>query len=313
MSNDSLSDFISFLFPFEIWSVVGSSITGFVLAVMMLTGIYLVILYLEKTWHLPGAWNPWVIFWGLMLNFLLVLLLAWWFGPFDFFGIEFLSTTPNTCVGNKGSLEGGLCYENCRDGYHGFGVRCYANTYGIGVGTVIGLEPCPEETDGQGGWTNLGLTCSRWKRECVKWGPLFGATWWTGCVETVGRLDKGGLCPGPQDFSGNYDEEIKKWKKANDKPDPIRNPQTGEMETEAEAKAAGHKTCEDIEIVGKDKHTERIDGLCYKKCPSDYPNHVPGMPYLCYKGGDLSYHRGGGSAPPLFRILKKYAIGNLFG
>ena len=84
------------------------------------------------------------------------------------------------------------------------------------------------------------------------------------------------------------------------------------METAVEANAAGHKTCADIDIV-KGKHTERIDGLCYKKCPSDYPYHVPGMPYLCYKGGELSYDRGAGSPPPLFRLFEKYPIGNIFG
>lgn len=46
---------------------------------------------------------------------------------------------------------------------------------------------------------------------------------------------------------------------------------------------------------------EMKDGLCYKKCPSNLPNRVPGMPYLCFKGTrGLSYGRGVGDVPPLF-------------
>lgn len=51
------------------------------------------------------------------------------------------------------------------------------------------------------------------------------------------------------------------------------------------------------------EHTELKAGLCYKKCPSDKPNDVPGMPYLCMSGGrGLSYGRGAGEVPPLFRF-----------
>ena len=45
---------------------------------------------------------------------------------------------------------------------------------------------------------------------------------------------------------------------------------------------------------------ENVDGLCYKKCPEGM-QHVPSMPYLCYKGKrGLSYGRGVGDVPPLF-------------
>jgi hypothetical protein len=45
---------------------------------------------------------------------------------------------------------------------------------------------------------------------------------------------------------------------------------------------------------------EEVDALCYKKCP-DGMRHVPGMPYLCFKGSrGLSYGRGVGDPPPLF-------------
>ena len=46
---------------------------------------------------------------------------------------------------------------------------------------------------------------------------------------------------------------------------------------------------------------EEVDALCYKKCPSDKPRRVPGMPYLCFSGQrGLSYDRGVGDVPPIF-------------
>ena len=48
-------------------------------------------------------------------------------------------------------------------------------------------------------------------------------------------------------------------------------------------------------------HPDFISGLCYRKCPKHIPNHVPGMPYLCFKGTrGLSYGRGAGTVPPIF-------------
>ena len=49
------------------------------------------------------------------------------------------------------------------------------------------------------------------------------------------------------------------------------------------------------------EHKDQVAGLCYKRCPADKPRHVPGMPYLCFKGTrGLSYGRGAGDVPPLF-------------
>ena len=45
---------------------------------------------------------------------------------------------------------------------------------------------------------------------------------------------------------------------------------------------------------------ENKDGLCYRKCPKNLPDRIPGMPYLCAKlSRGLSYGRGVGSVPPL--------------
>ena len=49
--------------------------------------------------------------------------------------------------------------------------------------------------------------------------------------------------------------------------------------------------------------TDLTEGICYKPCPKDKPNSVNGMPYLCYKGSQgLSYGRGAGTVPPLWRF-----------
>jgi hypothetical protein len=55
-------------------------------------------------------------------------------------------------------------------------------------------------------------------------------------------------------------------------------------------------------------HTDRVDGMCYRKCPESKPKHLPGMPYLCYVGGDLSYGRGVGKVPKLIRVAGKYPL-----
>jgi hypothetical protein len=300
MSSDP--DIWSLLFPPDIWNPIGgfmsSTLTLASTLGMILVVLYLGLLYFDTTKNIPGAWNPWVLFWIVVVGGLVFLVIAWALSPIKLFGVEIFSSSPNTCVGNKGSLEGGLCYNNCKTGYHGFGVRCYADTFGVGPGTVVGLEPCRD------GYETVGLICSNLRWNGCKYNTIIG------CIGGLdggiyGRLDNGGVCPGPQDF-GNFDAEYKGWKDSYDKGDPVIDPKTGEMETAAQATSLGHKTCSDIDKIGSDKHVDKVDGMCYKKCPKDYPEHVPGMPYLCYKGGELSYDRGGGMAPPLFRFFGKY-------
>lgn len=165
-------------------------------------------------------------------------------------GYEVFSWTPHTCPKDKPDLDAGLCYEKCRDGYHGVGPVCWASSENVGVGTPVALEDCPA------GWSNDGLTCRepmRWDGCCNK--GLFGECY--GCLrggEVKGRLNSGGKCPGP----------------------------------------------------GGSDYVDKVDGLCYRKCPAHLPNRVPGMPYLCYKGGDLSYPRGAGKIPSMLRLIKKY-------
>jgi hypothetical protein len=305
------ADAFEFMFPSEIWAPVGSILGGSTQnATTILTAAaigYAVLFYIDKTKEIPGAWNPWVIFWIVVILIVVFLIVAYMLSPVELPYIgEVLSAAPNSCVGNKSSLEDGLCYNNCRQGYHGYGVRCYVDSVDVGVGTPVGLEPCPENTDGQGDWTNMGLTCTRWKNQCHLWGVPSIKQWWTGCAETVGRLDHGGVCPGPADFDGS-EELYPNWKRSKDKPDPTVDPVKG-MESAADAAKLGHKQCADVEEVNRRPHTEYVDGLCYAKCPPDYPLRIPGMPYKCYKGGELSYDRGGGSIPPMFRFLHRYPV-----
>ena len=52
---------------------------------------------------------------------------------------------------------------------------------------------------------------------------------------------------------------------------------------------------------GYSEHKDNVASLCYRRCPAELPNRVPGMPYLCFKGTrGLSYGRGVGEVPPLW-------------
>jgi hypothetical protein len=301
----NITEMWTFLFPADIWDPIlawimpGFSAVWVMFLVMAIT--YIVILYGEKTYTFPGAWNPWVIFWAFLTLFIVFLVVAWYISPVKLFGIEIMSTTPNTCVGQKSSLEAGLCYNNCKPGFHGALTGCYADSVNVGTGTVVGLEPCT------GDYRPEGLLCSSVRWNSCKWKTIIG------CIggfdgNVYGRLDSGGVCPGPQDFGGNFDGEYKEWKRMHDKPDPTIDPTTKLPETDEEAAAAGHKTSGDIAALGTDKHTKKVDGMCYKECPPEYPERIPGMPYLCYKGGPLSYDRGVGDIPRLFRLFGKYAF-----
>lgn len=181
-------------------------------------------------------------------------------------GMKIFSITPDTCNGVKDEYQDGLCYERCRTGFHGVGPVCWADTTNIGIGKAVGLEPC------QPGWINDGLTC----RKPIRCEPINtnGSIWpwnWTGggCSggQVVGRLNNGGVCDWPDKG------ELPNWlvDKSDNNNWVATNPQ-------------------------------KIDGLCYAKCPPDKPNHVPGMPYLCMAGDQLSYGRGVGDVPPLFHF-----------
>jgi hypothetical protein len=184
---------------------------------------------------------------------------------FSMFGREIVNISippfsENTCKPDQ-ELQAGLCYQRCRSGYNGVGPVCWAISENVGIGTVIGLEDCPN------GWYTEGLICREpitggCKTHCDgNWSWSDGGFCHTRCEplrggRLRGRLDGGGKCPGPQ--GGDY--------------------------------------------------YDRVDGMCYRRCPAKLPKHIPGMPYLCYAGGDLSYGRGVGKIPKLIRVAGKYPL-----
>ena len=64
---------------------------------------------------------------------------------------------------------------------------------------------------------------------------------------------------------------------------------------------------------GGKQFTDKIAGLCYKQCPSNKPKRIPGMSYLCYAGGPLSYGRGVGKIPSVARLAGRYVSKDIIG
>ena len=234
----------------------------------------------------------------ILMIFTVVLIIGAIFAPISIFGVEIVNFTPNTCPPTHPDRNGLLCYTNCPPGYHGVGPVCWADTYDRGIGTPVGLEPCPD------GWINDGLIC----RNPIRCDPIdtHGSPWpwnWTGggCRggELKGRLDGGGVCPGPVDAGGldRFDGWYKEWKNASQKKDP-----TGQYCKDCDRTKVGEKTKAEVAIT-HNKHSDKKDGLCYKPCPSGMTS-VPGMPYLCMKEGiELSRPRDAGRVPSLVRLF----------
>ncbi len=186
-------------------------------------------------------------------------------------GTRLFSTTPDTCPQDKSDLQDGLCYEPCAEGYHGVGPVCWADTKNIGVGTMAKLNSCSEMGLGSE-YRDDPLTC--WKDlKCE-----------TGSGLDFFRFDKW-KCSGP-DLKGKTLSC------------PGNQPAFFSLFTSA---LSGSNEKPDLKA-----YTDLVDGLCYKPCPKEKPNHVKGMPYLCYKQRDantgLSYGRGAGTIPPLFHF-----------
>jgi hypothetical protein len=182
-------------------------------------------------------------------------------------GTRLFSTTPDTCPLDRPVLDAGLCYEKCDEGYHGVGPVCWADTVNIGPGVLAEAKPCSEMGLGPE-YRDDPLTC--WKDlKCTTkcdgtWDWSSGGFCKTKCTGPDLKL-KGLKCPGRFQLSF------------------LTKLLGGDSDTS--------------------KNTDLVDGLCYKQCPKDKPNHVPGMPYLCMKGKrGISYGRGAGTVPPLFHF-----------
>jgi len=196
------------------------------------------------------------------------------------FGYPILSTYPNTCPPTHPDRNGLLCYKPCPTGRHRVGDVCWADTKEIGIGTPVGLEPCPS------GWNNWGLVC----QEPIKWELRYGWLYVPSGGNLKGRLDGGGNCPGPQDAGGlpNYESWYDRWSNANKK-----KPRTEKKCSEPRGAHGEERTCDEEKLVKEGVHTEWLNifangnrdikpGMCYKPCPKGM-THVPLMPYLCVK------------------------------
>lgn len=135
----------------------------------------------------------------------------------------------------------------------------------------IGIGKVIGMADCPQGWSNDGLTC----RE-----PLSG-----GCstyCDGNWSWDDGGFC--------------------HTKCSPITGGRTwGRLGPELGPKCPGPQG-------GIEGAEEPVDGMCYNKCPAEYPRHMPAMPYLCGRDGPLTYDRGAGKVPAVFRVAGKYPI-----
>lgn len=73
-------------------------------------------------------------------------------------GTRLFGITPDTCPENKPELEAGLCYKPCKQGYHGVGPVCWADTFGTGVGWIPMLKTRKQTTTS---WGSIGCTGGR--------------------------------------------------------------------------------------------------------------------------------------------------------
>jgi hypothetical protein len=203
-------------------------------------------------------------------------------------GTRLFSTTPDTCPLDRPVLDAGLCYEECDEGYHGVGPVCWASTKDIGPGILAEFMTCLEtigEKDG-GQYEDWGLLCHK-PLKCVSFcdgdsRDAFGRCWaWDLRIECSGpdfKL-KGLKCPGRINPAVAFNF-------------------LGDLVSDIFGDGAGDFFKTDVT-----KYKDLVDGMCYKKCPEEKPNHINGAPYLCTKGTrGLSYSRGAGTVPPLFHF-----------
>lgn len=196
-------------------------------------------------------------------------------------GTRVFGTTPDTCPESHPSLEAGLCYRECYEGYHALATTCWADTKDIGSGFQPRHLSCEES--GYPGYTNTGLFCQ--KGLSIDTGGSWKAWEWKAELDI--RERKWECPPEASPFKGMVEG--------------LQKALTDATSSEEIGNLGGV-----LEILKKssyESYTDKVDGYCYRKCPADKPNHLPGSPWLCYNGrhGEgLSYDRGVGLVPDLF-------------
>ena len=212
-------------------------------------------------------------------------------------GTRLFSTTPDTCPLDRPVLDAGLCYKECEEGYHGIATTCWANTKDIGPGIMADFRNCTAkyEEGGMGlddAYIDIGLLCFKPLKctsRCVSdKRDAFGRCWaWDLRISCEGPdvKPKGLKCPG-RTFQLTMLTDI-----------------LGEGLGKLSEALGGDSSFGSKLKTDVNNFPDLVDGLCYRKCPEDKPNHITGFGYLCTKGErGLSYDRGAGTVPPLFHF-----------
>jgi hypothetical protein len=296
---------VSYVFPPELWTPFTSIFSGagniglYILGVLFWVTIAF---YFFSTWYqsYKASGSPSTFPIGVLVLFLVLFILLICFsaslGDVSVFGYNLFGM--NKCPSDKPDMNSGLCYTNCDAGYHGRGPVCWADTISRGIGTPAGLAPCRD------GYRTEGLICSSVGWDSCRYNTIIGCIGgFTG--DFYGRMDDGGVCPGPSDFGGDlgaYDGNYRNYTASTD-PDK-------EKGVHPEATPLFNTP-----PIGR----IHPPNMCYKKCPDGGWTSVDGMPYLCIrtKPGTndaipLSYGRGAGVPPHWIKLLDKEQVKYIF-
>jgi hypothetical protein len=209
-----------------------------------------------------------------------------------------IGTVPTSCGADE-YFEAGICHKRCREGFSEVGALVCSSAVNIGAGEVVKPESCPA-----GYREDSLLTCSNTQPLTTTIDPCPYGTW-----------DKAGSCWG---FSGKTFKKARgggthcegdPWKSVFESGHQVcwTDPIEWYDENEEVIKVWLHErksTTTGGDIIGRlnnggvcDDTKDRVDGLCYNKCPDGY-YHAPGAPYKCLKHGEPeTYTRDVGAMP----------------
>lgn len=115
-------------------------------------------------------------------------------------GTRVFGVWPDTCPADRPEYDAGLCYVECKEGYHGVADRCWADTVNIGIGYFARPKGC-KEMGLSNDYREDPLTC--WKDlkcRCKPGGKdLFGNCYaWNLRCEGPDLKARTLTCPGPE-------------------------------------------------------------------------------------------------------------------